>query len=130
MTASGGSAEEPTVYTIRVSEAAAGVIEAEWDRLDDLAGAEVAEAWRIGMRTVITGLATYPERCAAAVEDRLFPGGALRQLVYQRRRGGPVWRILFSVRPANADDPPTVRVHLIRHGSKQPMTEWPAEDET
>ncbi len=42
---------------------------------------------------------------------------------------GPAWRILFSVREVDENDPPTVRVHQVRHASQAPMTEWPLDED-
>lgn len=80
------------------------------------------------MLSVIATLATFPERCAVAAENDLFLGGTLRLLLYRAGRRGPAWRILFSVQEANENDPPTVQLHLIRHGSQAPLTEWPKEE--
>lgn len=121
--------ENARVYAVRTSERAASQIEAEQDRLQELAGDAVAESWAEGMADAIASLATLPERCSIAVENDLFPHGTLRQLIYRRRRSGPAWRLLFSVHEADENDPPTVRVHRIQHGAQEPLTEWPTEDE-
>lgn len=42
---------------------------------------------------------------------------------------GLSWRLLFSVREADENDPPTVRLQRVQHGAQEPLTEWPAEDE-
>lgn len=120
---------EPTAYAVRVSEQARRQIDLELVRIYDDAGEAAAIAWSDGMDEAIAGLATLPERCAAAPENDLYHQGTLRQFLYRRRRGGPAWRILFSVRPADENDPPTVRVHQVRHGAQDAITEWPPDEE-
>lgn len=119
---------EPPAHVVRVSEEARRQIDAELVRIYDAAGEAAAIAWRDGMEEAIAGLATLPERCPAAPEDALYQRGTLRQFLYRRRRGGPAWRILFSVRPADESDAPTVRVHQVRHGAQAPMTAWPPDE--
>lgn len=121
--------ETPRVYAVRLSVRASGQVRQEHDRLRVLAGPAVADAWEDGFMNAVAGLATMPERCILAPEDAVFPHETLRQLLYQRRRGGPTWRILFSVREADANDPPMVWVHRVRHGAQAPMTEWPPDED-
>lgn len=120
---------EPPAYVVRVSEQARRQIDAGLVRIYDYAGEAAARSWWDGMDEAIAGLATLPERCPAAPEDDLYHKGTLRQFLYRRRRGGPAWRILFSVREADENDRPTVRVHQIRHGAQAPLTEWPPDED-
>ena len=76
----------------------------------------------------IRGLGTLPERCNTAPENDHFTEDVIYQLLYRHKRG-PTWRILFTVYEADANDPPTVKVHHIRHGAQAVMTNWPDEDE-
>ncbi len=123
--------DTPRVYAVRLTSAARHEIDHEKERLNNLSNPEVAQGWHDGLMEAIRVLATYPERCVTASENYLFqrvsPGDTLRLLPYRRKRG-PTWRILFSVHEADESDPPTVRVHHLRHGAQAPMTEWPDED--
>jgi plasmid stabilization system protein ParE len=127
------SVDQPSIYTVRPSARAADQIEAEHSRLEGTAGASIADAWEDALMDAIASLATYPERCAIANENKLFqcisPGDTLRVLLFRRTRTGPAWRILFSAHETDENDPLTVRVHHIRHGAQAPMTEWPADHE-
>lgn len=129
MTTSPAGDEAPRVYAVRLSVRASDQVRQEHDRLGALSGPEIADAWEDGLMETLMGLATFPERCALAPEDAVFPHETLRQLLYRRRRGGPTWRILFSVREANASDPPMIWVHRVRHGAQAPMTEWPPDED-
>lgn len=66
---------EPTAYAVRVSEQARRQIDLELVRIYDDAGEAAAIAWSDGMDEAIAGLATLPERCAAAPEGAA-PHGA------------------------------------------------------
>lgn len=120
--------EQPRVYAVRLSEDAGDEIEEEQARLEDVSGPDVADDWQQGLSDAIRSLATYPERCVVAPENVRFAGTVVRQLLYRRKRG-PIWRILFTVHEADANDPPTVRVHHVRHGARPPMTQmdWPPD---
>ncbi len=120
--------ELPT-YRVRVSEPAAAQVEAVVDRLAETVSPEAAEEWQAGIREAWASLATLPERCLEASENRFYqrkhPGPVLRVLLY--RWGRSVWRILFTVHAATADDPASVIVRLIRSAAQKPLTRWPAE---
>lgn len=116
------------IYAIRLANTADREME-EHQRLEQISGFEIADAWRDGLRESIRSLATLPERCSTANEDKLFRNAVVGQLLYRRTIGGPAWRILFSVREANLNDPPTVLIHHIRHAAQAPITEWPSENE-
>ena len=118
---------EPLTYAVRIATSAGSEIQDEHSRLTAVSGSEIAEDWREGVREAMRGLATYPERCTIADENRLFLDGVVRQLLYRRKRG-PTWRILFTVHKADENDSPTVRVHHVRHGAQFPMTSWPDAD--
>lgn len=93
-------------------------------------GPAQAALWYDEMLAAASTLATLPLRCPVAAENDAFqqfqPGPALRALLFRHRR--PEWRILFTVHEADADDPPTVRVHHIRHSAQAPLTLWPPDD--
>ena len=122
-----------TVYVVRPSDRVADQIEAEHKRQEKQRSPAAADEWEDALADAIASLATYPKRRRSAPEDKLFqriyPGHILRQLVYQQTRTSPAWRILFSVHDADKNDPPTVRIQMLRHGAQAPMTEWPDEDE-
>ena len=120
--------ETPRVYAVRLAPGVAAWITAQGRRIAGEADPPAADAWEQGLLDAIASLATFPERCAVAAEDALFPSGTLRLLLYRRTRRGAAWRVLFTVREADADDPPTVRVHLIRHAAQAPLAEWPAPE--
>ena len=133
MTENTDDQETACVYAVRLTSAARYEIDQEKVRLTELSDLAIAQEWQNGVMTAIRGLATYPERCVTASENNLFqrvsPGDTLRLYLYRRTRTGPAWRILFSVHKADENDPPTVRIHHIRHASQAPMTEWPTENE-
>ncbi len=119
---------EPRTYAVRLALSAGRELVEEHDRLTNVSSPNAAEDWRNGLLDSVRSLATLPERCVVAPEDKHFSNGIVRQLLYRRKRG-PTWRILFTVHEADENDPPTVQVHHIRHGALAPMTEWPSEDE-
>ena len=122
-----------TVYAVRISPAASAQAVAEYDRLTEVAGTEVAEEWRVGLLDAWAGLATLPLRCPTAPEDIPFqqfrPGPPLRVFLHRRKRSTGAWRILFTAHEAGPDDPPFVQVHQLRHSAQAPMSQWPAADE-
>ena len=133
MTENTDDQETTRVYAVRLTSTARYEIDQEKVRLTELSDLAVAQEWQIGVMAAIRGLATYPERCVVASENDLFQrvsqGDTLRLFLYRRRRNGPAWRILFSVHETDENDPPTVRIHRVRHAAQAPMTKWPTEDE-
>ena len=123
---------EPTVYAVRPSERAAAQIEAEVRRQKEQRGSAAATAWTKALLDAIGSLATYPKRCLEADESgpfqRVSPGEMLYVLLFRHKRGA-TWRILFTVDEASENDPPTVHLHMLRHGAEAPMTFWPEEGE-
>ncbi|MDQ2799241.1 MAG: type II toxin-antitoxin system RelE/ParE family toxin [Armatimonadota bacterium] len=119
----------PSVYAVRLSVLARRQIDEERGRLTLTAGLTTARAWQDGLLAAITSLATYPEGCSLAPENRLLSSMVLRHLIYRRTRSGPAWRIIFSVEEANKNDPATVRIQHVRHGAQASLTEWPSDDE-
>ena len=124
--------DSPAVHSIRFAEAVQVEIDAEYVRLADTSGVDVADDWENRLLETIRGLATYPERRAKATEDeqfqRVHPGSPLRVLTYRRGRSSPTWRILFSVHEADTLDPPKVLVRHIWHGARGPIASWSDED--
>jgi plasmid stabilization system protein ParE len=123
---------EPTVYAVRPSERAAAQIEAEIERQEKQRGSTDADDWASTLLDAIGSLATYPQRCPIASENKPFqrgsPGETLRVLLFRHKRGA-TWRILFTIDETSKNDPATVRIQILRHGAQSPMTEWPSEDE-
>lgn len=118
-----------TVYAVRLSAPFTQVLVSEHTRLETINGPDAADQWVAGLMETVRSLATLPERCVVAPEDRLLGGATVRQIVYGRRRGGPAWRILFTVQEADENDPPMVWVQVLRHGAQGPMTEWPSDND-
>lgn len=120
--------EPDTVYAIRLSLPFTHALVNEHARLETLLGPAPADQWAAGLMEGLRRLATLPQRCPIAPEDRLLPKATVRQWVYQPRRAGPSWRILFTVQEADQDDPPIVWAQLLRHGAQAPLTLWPPEE--
>ena len=116
------------VYALRVTEDARRQMDAEVVRLFDAMGEDAAVSWRDGLEKALASLATLPGRCPPASENGMYApthsGQTLRQLIY-RRRGGPAWRLLFTVHAQTDTDPPVVRVHQVRLGAQPPFSAWP-----
>lgn len=116
------------VYAVRLAVAAGRELKQEHSRLAGTSGSATADSWRTGLMGKIRSLATLPERCNTAPENDHFADDVIYQLLYRHKRG-PTWRILFTVHEADENDPPTVKVHHIRHGAQAMMTSWPDEDD-
>lgn len=97
------------MYAVRVVPEVSAWMEEEYAGQETQKGAAAANAWERGLLSALASLATFPWRCAVAAEDLLFPQDTLRLLLYPLRRGGPAWRILFTVREGG-DDAPVVYV--------------------
>ena len=125
--------DEPPQYAVRFVEAAQEEIDQEYVRLGGISGVDVAEDWETGLLAAVRTLATYPERWKLADENEQFqqvrPDLSLYVMLYRRTRTGPGWRILFTVHAADQNDPPTLRVRILRHGAQAPLTRWPNDDE-
>jgi plasmid stabilization system protein ParE len=70
--------------------------------------------WFNALEDAIASLSEFPERCALAPEDRVFPF-EVRQLLYGHKPH--VYRILFRI------ERETVYVLHIRHGRRAPITQ-------
>ncbi len=119
--------QEPPLYAVRLAGTARDTLLRERTRQAETISPAHADAWYADMLAVLRSLATYPERCPVAPEDALVAGVTVRQRLHAQRRG-LAWRLLFTVHDADADDPPAVRVHHIRHSAQSPLTTWPASD--
>lgn len=118
------------VYAIRVSESFAAQSEAATDWLLENTNADIASDWLVGLQEAKASLATLPQRCAVAEENRLYqkkhPGSLLHALRYTHGRN--TWRLLFTIHEAVGGDPASVKLHQLRHGAQKPFTKWPDEN--
>lgn len=74
---------------------------------------EFAERWFRGLMNTIATLQEKPQRCALAVEHKIFPE-EVRQLLYGKAKN--VYRVLFTIRDG------TVYALYVRHSSQAPLT--------
>lgn len=109
-----------TVWAIRLTKRARADAEAAEERIAEIAGEDIAEAWGKGLETETAKLAELPTRWPIAEEDKLFRE-SVRRMLYRRTPSGPVYRILFVLRES-PDDAPTVAIIHIRHAAQKPMT--------
>lgn len=104
-------------------------MDAAYKYIEKAVSLETAEEWMSGFREGVASLATLPERCLAASEDRFYqakhPGPLLR--VYLHWWGRSAWRVLFTIHEATADDPPSIVVRQVRSAAQKAMTRWPPE---
>jgi len=119
--------DEAPIYAVRLALSARETLLQERARQSQTAGPAQADAWYAAMLETLRSLATYPQRCPIAPENALLPGLTVHQRLHAQGRRA-AWRLLFTIHDADADDPPTVRVHHIRHSAQQPLSAWPAED--
>ena len=73
---------------------------------------ETGLRWFQGLREAVATLADFPQRCALAPENAVFPF-EVRHLLYGRKPH--VYRVIFTV------EGNTVSVLHIRHGRRQPI---------
>lgn len=90
---------------------------------------DAAEDWRAGLQKAKASLATLPQRCVTASENRIFqkkhPGPPLRVFLY--RHGRSAWQILFTIHEAEGGDQAYVKLHQLRNAAQKPLTKWPDE---
>lgn len=110
-------------YAVRVSPRAVDDIHAQQVRLAELAGPDIARAWREGLITVLGTLNENPRRFARIAEQARFTRET-RQLLYRRTPSGPAWRLLYTItgEEAGSPEPPTVNLLHVRHGALRPIT--------
>ena len=117
------------VYAIRVSGNFAAQSDAATDWLLENANLSIAEDWFAGLQKAEASLATLPQRCAVAAENRLYqkkhPGPPLRVFLY--RHGRNIWQILFTIQEAEGGDQAYVKLHQLRSAAQKPLTKWPEE---
>lgn len=116
-------ADTPRRYRLRVPVWARRQIDKEAERLEDLTGEATAHAWIEALHDAMATLVIMPDRCQLAPESKRFTGPwrSARQLLFRRTSSGPSWRILFVIEEP-AEEAPTVKILMVRHGARGPMT--------
>ncbi len=74
---------------------------------------EFADRWFRGLMNAIAKLQEKPQRCALAVEHKIF-SEEVRQLLYGTSKN--IYRVLFAIRDT------TVYVLYVRHSAQAPLT--------
>ncbi|NJL83272.1 MAG: type II toxin-antitoxin system RelE/ParE family toxin [Chloroflexaceae bacterium] len=74
---------------------------------------EFADRWFRGLMNAIATLQEKPQRCALALEHKIF-SEEVRQLLYGKAKS--VYRVLFTIRDA------TVYILYVRHSSQALLT--------
>lgn len=113
--------DDPVTYALRIHRRARADMDDERQKIAGLADAQEGRRWQAELLETIATLATYPNRCVTARENRLFRQ-EIRQLSHKK-----FYRILFTVVEA-AEEAPFVFILHIRHGARRPMTRREARD--
>ena len=112
--------EPPVFWAVRTTKRARSDMEATEERLEALAGEEIAEAWSEGLNAEIAKLAQFPASWPVAEENKLFREN-VRRMLCRRTPSSPAYRVLFVLRENPADAPAVMVIHL-RHAAQKPMT--------
>ncbi len=107
--------DEPVTYALRFHRRARADMDETRQQLIERMDTEYGRRWQADLLDAIATLATYPNRCPVARENRLFQR-EIRQLIYQK-----AYRILFTVFEATQEAPFVFILH-IRHSARRPMT--------
>jgi plasmid stabilization system protein ParE len=116
-------------YAVRVSENFADQTKSNylWMERGD---PEKADNWLAELQKAKASLATLPQRCPVAEENRMYqkknPGPPLRVSLY--RHGQSTWRILFTIHEAEGGDQAYVKLHQLRNAVQKPLAKWPDEN--
>ncbi len=114
------------VYAVLVSERFAAQSDEVTDWYLTNAGVSNADEWFAGLQRAKASLATLPQRCTTASENRIFqkkhPGPPLRVFLY--RHGRSAWQILFTIHEAEGGDQAYVKLHQLRNAAQKPLTRW------
>lgn len=120
---------ELTAYAIRISPRAERDIASAGAGLAVLAGPSAAAEWEQGIFEAIRTLGTLPGRLPLAPEDgALVPARTVRQMIYQRRRRGEAYRVLFCVEESSAEGPTVFIIH-VRHAAQTAATAGELQNE-
>lgn len=115
-------AEEPVIYSIRLTLRARRDISIARERFVALTDEDIADAWETGIEEAISHLATSPIRPLIAEQNHFrIP---IRQLLYRRlgsNRSSPAYRVIYHV-DTHSPDGPTVTIMAVRHASMAPIT--------
>ena len=112
--------DDPVTYALRLHRRARVDMD-DARRLITRVDTPEGRRWQAELLETISTLATYPNRCPVARENRLFQR-EIRQLTHKRS-----YRILFTVVEA-AEEAPFVFILYIRHGARRPITRREARE--
>ena len=121
------------VYAVRFTPYALRSLESAIGFVYDHCGKEGAEAAEyatefVGRLYVAVGtLATLPNRYPLAGEVRRFAPPPVRVLPYRQQPGSPVWRVLYRVHEADANEGRRVEVVTVQHSASRPLTRQEAQ---
>lgn len=121
MTDAASSSEGDRRWRVRLTEEAAGAIDAQTAFLAARIGDANADRWQDALLQAIGTLARFPAREPLIAEAAQFQT-PIRHLLYRQKRAAPVWRVLFTLQENEADGPTVVVLH-VRHGAQGPLTE-------
>lgn len=114
--------ELPAAYVIRLTRRATAEIQVAWEHFAETADESVADRWQAGLENALASLALMPERNAIAENESGLLGFPLRRHLYRRTASSPAYLIFYRLVDAS-DEPPTIRIIHIRHGSRAPLDE-------
>lgn len=109
-------------YRIDISSVAEAELDRSFLSLSQLTSPTKAIEWYGGLLEAIESLATMPNRCPLARENKYFSQD-IRQLLYGR--GRTAYRIVFTI--LETEEISSVRILHIRHSSQQAIGEEPEE---
>ena len=117
------------IYAIRVTDIFSAQTDAITEWQTDNISLNSAKDWFAGLQKAKASLATLPQRCVTASENKIFqkkhPGPPLRVSLY--RYGRSTWQILFTVHETEGGDQAYVKLHQLRNTAQKPLTKWPDE---
>ena len=111
---------DPETHAVRLHRLASDDIDEVQARLTASVGEAYAEEWHEGLLSVLATLATYPERCVLARENRLFRND-VHMYPFRHRGSSVTHRILYEI-VVDDMEAPYVHVIHVRHGARKPMT--------
>lgn len=110
----------PFAYEVRLHTGVREEILAEYTRIFNFSGSEVARGWKDGLYDAFASLETVGGSLALAPEAQAnnLP---IRQLIYRRKPRSPAYRVLYLVLEDDRS-PRIIRVLHIRQGAQKPLT--------